>query len=892
VRATVENGQPCGLTADFFPEIESNLKRTQEKIKDLVETQALAELRNYADNPALALKSYLFTDATADLFARWLDALAELSNNRGTARALAGLRGVGKSHMLAAFGALAAFPELRSTIGETHVSTSARRLLSYRYKVAHVERGTRATLHEELSVALGGDEETWKTEPSKMLSFAASMSETPLVVIVDTAFEREARVERDDGPLLSELASTARLQNIFVALALDDDIAGADKANVSLSGSFQIDYLDPEHLYRITDVHLFQKNEQSRAALHEMYVTLRTLVPGFNWSEQRFASIYPMHPLIAEVASAVRLYVPTFAFLPFASAAGAHAVNRPALSLVVLDEVFDRTERDLRRTEKLNAALAAYDHLAKHSLAQIPIMQRLQAKLILKGLFILSLDGRGATARELGAAMLLYDEQQPAAAIERLAHMLAVFAEAAPSGSLLKNEEAGETRYSFKIDVPEIFSAASAALTEHAAEDIAEDVEAAKATPYIVTLSDEELARWSSRLTGRALPASLADADARDGVRGALAQWLQTWHAESPLDDFDALPDEGLTTRVWNLAATVRKSFGHVAETIAATLAKTISLEEGLERIAFAFDNSPDEFKRHSEMLAQLKSFMRALPQRERRRAYLSLAEPTNVEAIESARRELLVMTEDVHSLFEAEASERFNLLWQEFHTRYSKHYVNLHDGTLRDEARRTAIEELTRSDDWREFESLSQLPIVNRRYWAEAAKLLELARRAECQLHAEKLLEEQPVCACRFRLRMAYTLVHLPQDLAEIVERGRASYRRTLEFLSAPLAIALDALARKDDLDGETMAHARSLSGAFAQGTGPANFTPLDVRLLESALARMTTPPPVRVRLPVNDYGLLTRDEFRARLNQWLDDLPSEPALVEVVERDGDHDG
>ncbi|HYJ47289.1 MAG TPA: hypothetical protein VEV81_11820, partial [Pyrinomonadaceae bacterium] len=383
----------------------------------MVEAQALAELQNFAENPSRALKSYLFTDATSDLFARWLDALAELSHNKGTARALAGLRGVGKSHMLAAFGALAASPELRSTVKDSHVLTSARRLLSYRYKVAHVERGTRQTLHEELSVALGGDEQSWKNEPSKMLSFAAGMSETPLVVIVDTAFERENRVDRDDGPLLSELASTAKLQNVFVALALDDDIAGADGVNASLAGEFQIDYLDPEHLYKITDVHLFQKDDSSRAALHELYTTLRTLVPGFNWSEPRFASIYPMHPLIAEMAPAVRLYVPNFAFLPFASAAGAHAVNRPALSLVVLDEVFDRTERELRLAESLKNALAAYDHLAKNAVAQIPIMQRLQAKLLLKGLFILSLDGRGATARELGAAMLLYDEQHPAAAI-------------------------------------------------------------------------------------------------------------------------------------------------------------------------------------------------------------------------------------------------------------------------------------------------------------------------------------------------------------------------------------------------------------------------------------------------------------------------------------------
>jgi hypothetical protein len=865
------------------------LKRVQEKIKDLVEAQALAELQNYADNPARALASYFFTDATSDLFARWLDALAELSHKQGTARALAGLRGVGKSHMLAAFGALAALPHLRSSIKETHVATSARRLLSYRYKVAHVERGTRPTLHEELSAALGGDLETWKKEPSKMLSFAASMSDTPLVLIVDTAFEREARVERDDGALLGELASTAKLQNIFIALALDDDIASADGANVSLSGEFQIDYLDPEHLYRITDVHLFQKNDQSRAALREMHTTLRTLVPGFNWSEPRFSAIYPMHPLIAEVASAVRQYVPTFAFLPFASAAGAHAVNRPSLSLVVLDEVFDRTEKDLRRAEKLKDAIAAYDHLAKHAVSQIPIMQRLQAKLLLKGLFILSLDGRGATARELGAAMLLYDEQQPAAAIERIANMLNTFAETAPPGSLLKTVDDSDARYRFSIDVPESISNTSVATPEPVVEETA--APPASVPSPAVTLRDEELAKWASLLTEQALPDSIAEPDARDAVRASLAEWQKTWRAENPLKDFDMLPDEGLTTRVWNLAAAVRKSFGHAADAIEATLARTFSLEEGLERVAFAFNNAPEQLARTREQLAQLKSFVQGLPERERARAYLSLAEPTGVDEIESARRELLAIAQDVHNLMDAESVKRFNLLWHEFHTRYSEYYAKLHDETLRDSARLQTIEEMTHTDEWREFESLSQLQIVNRRYREEANALLERARASACELPAREMLKDHAICACRFRLTMASTLMRLPQDLAELIERGLAAHRRTLLFLSTPLAIALDALARKSG-DDEMASRARLLSGAFAQGTGPAHFNPADVRLIENALERMTTPPPVRLHLPVSDYGLLTRDELRARLNQWLDDLPNEPALVEVVERDGNDGG
>jgi hypothetical protein len=865
------------------------LKRVQEKIKDLVEAQALAELQNYADNPARALASYFFTDATSDLFARWLDALAELSHNQGTARALAGLRGVGKSHMLAAFGALAAFPDLRSSVKDTHVATSARRLLSYRYKVAHVERGTRPTLHEELSAALGGDLETWKTEPSKMLSFAASMSDTPLLLIVDTAFEREARVERDDGALLSELASTAKLQNIFIALALDDDISGADGANVSLSGEFQIDYLDPEHLYRITDVHLFQKNDQSRAALREMHTTLRTLVPGFNWSEPRFSAIYPMHPLIAEIASAVRQYVPTFAFLPFASAAGAHAANRPSLSLVVLDEVFDRTEKDLRHAETLEDALAAYDHLAKHAVAQIPIMQRLQAKLLLKGLFILSLDGRGATARELGAAMLLYDEQHPDAAIERIANMLDTFAEAAPHGSLLKTIDESGARYRFSIDIPEGINVTSASTTEPVAEET--DASTPSQTSPAVTLRDAELAGWAKLLTGHALPDTIAEADARDAVRASLGEWQKTWRAESPLKDFEMLPDEGLTTRIWNLAAAVRKSLGHAADAIEATLARTISLEEGLERVAFAFNNSTEQLERAREQLAQLKRFVQELPAREVRRAYLSLAEPTGVDEIESARRELLAIAEDVHSLLDTESVKRFNLLWHEFHTRYSEYYAKLHDETLRDDARLRIIEERTHTDEWREFESLSQLQIVNRRYWEEAGVLLERARVSECELPAREILKDHAICACRFRLSMASTITRLPQDLSELIERGLSAHRRTLLFLSTPLAIALDALARKSG-DDETAGRARSLSGAFAQGTGPAHFNPSDVRLIESALERMTTPPPVRLHLPVSDYGLLTRDELRARLNQWLDDLPNEPALVEVVERDGNDGG
>ena len=1188
-----------------------------------------AGVQNFADDPRRALASYLFTDATSDLFARWLDTLADLPPNRGAARALAGPRGVGKSHMLAAFSAIVANQELRPRVADPHVATSAERLLTRKYKVARVQRGTYPTLQEEIAAALEGDFEAWKAEPERMLAYSADMAGSGLVLIIDTAFEREARVDRDDGPLLSQLVEVAQNQSIFIGLALDDDIAGADGANVGLSGTFQIDYLDPEHLYRITDVHLFQKNEQSRAALHEMYMTLRKLVPGFNWSEPRFASVYPMHPLIADVAAAIRLYVPAFAFLPFASAAGALAANRPALSLVVLDEMFDRTETDLRRAEDLKDAFKAYDHLERYGISQIPVMQRLQARLVLKGLFILSLDGRGATARELGAAMLLYDEQHPEAAIERIENMLSSFSSLAPDDSLAKTVEQGETRYRFSIDASAGFNTALAAAAEQVATDgkplgdllqtlgrarfedwpftsteaneqatsrstdfgilwrgtarpgritwqhndapaqpdsvgmskydwevlmlapaaakkrsddddeassaqgesnepsaggastfsiwkpaeltseeteslrrlvalradtelLAKFNETARAAERIHTalveriwtriymddgvfllnqkareftdearaantlsealsfmlapaleetypqhpvftetpgesdlatlvsglfgganqldegvqelarlfaaplglvtatssagdlssaytletgdqilknpairevlaLSDEadgstvsldevygrlrgapfgflrdtqqlilaslvagrrielvtsggdrigsrtlshgvkweevagiarvatlslgaqELTEWAALLTGSSVPGSIAEPERREAVRQALAVWLDTWRADNPLAKFDVLPDEGLTTRVWNLAASVRKSFGVAAGAIEDALTETVSLEEGLQRVADAFQLSPEQFARNRQHLAQLASFIKELPRREERRAYLVLADLTGVDEIESARRELLTIANDVHNLLDAESVNRFELLWREFHARYTEHYAQAHDQVLREPLHRRRAEELTRTDDWQEFELLSGIKIFNRRYWEEANQLLERARRARCELPVRPQLESRPLCACGFRLMSASALSQLPQELADTVARGREAYRRTLLFMNTPLAIALDALARRDEATvGE---RARSLSGTFAQSAAPAHFSAADIDLIKDAIEHIETPPPVRLRLPGSDYGLLTRDELRARLNQWLDDLPSEPALVEVVD-------
>lgn len=959
-------------------------------------------------------------------------------------------------------------------------------------------------------------------------------------------------------------------------------------------------------------------------------------MPGFNWSEPRFSAVYPVHPLVADTTAAVRQYMPTFAFLPFVAAASVRAVGRPALSLVLLDEVFDTAEGDLRKAADLKSAFAAFDELATNGAARLPVMQRLEAKLVLKALFILSLDGRGASGRELCAALLLSDEGDPNAVVQRIEGMLALLAQSAPPGALHKSQDSTEARFRLPVSASAQFDSALAAsagrlpdadvvisdllriiargrfadwplVDEGDAKQIAADFyipwrgqkrrgrllwhsvdiqpapvsdplhydhqtdyqtdcqirvlapgsvkdsagaeafevrqtspqdlpqaarlpggvqpdapisitwqpaaltaeesgdlrrlaalrtdqtlwiefdETARAATaklaaqaeriwmriYVddgalitgdtrrpwtdearraVTLSDalaaicaelfegrypqhpsfrrplsepevaslvngffggahtidadvqelaegfaaplglaklrgdawtpetgdevlerpwarevlaltdaasgdvvpfdqvyralgqapygllgdaqrlvlaalvaqrrielvtstgdhisrpaldrsvrwkdvtgvcraaailhnhEELTAWARLLTGRATLVSIADSAGRETVREALAGWLDTWRAAEVLRRFDQMPDEALTTRVWNLAARVRRQFGATADAAEAALIETIPLEEGLQRVADAFMDSPEAFMQGTQQLAELTHFISELDERRRARLYLASAEPTVVEQIEHARRELLRITDDPHSLFDVEQCRRFDLLWGEFRTRYVEHYAELHDRAVNSTSHTDALSELLASDEWHEFEALSGLTILNRQPWMRAENLLARAGHANCDLPVRQLLADRPRCFCSFRLTQADLSTRTVQKIEETMQLGRTAYRRTLALLGKDLAHALDRLAREPSV-ANVSERARTLSAAWMEaGTGPPTLTQTDVELIKQALGAVGSPAPVRVHLPADTYGLLTRDELHARLAQLIADLPAGPTLVEVA--------
>jgi hypothetical protein len=394
----------------------------------------------------------------------------------------------------------------------------------------------------------------------------------------------------------------------------------------------------------------------------------------------------------------------------------------------------------------------------------------------------------------------------------------------------------------------------------------------------------EELTTWARLLTNDPTLPSIADAGARESVRSALTEWLAAWRAETVLREFDALPDAGLTTRAWDLAAAVRRTFGAAADAVADALAGNLSLEEGLQRVADIFGDAPEQLAHRAEQLAALRTYTAGIVRRESARAYLSAAELTSLEVVESARRELLLIADDPHSLFDPARTERFELLWQEFQAHYIEHYADVHAravGNARDHA---SLDEFTRTPEWRDFEALAGLPFVAPQLWQEAASLVAEVRNARCDLPVAAILARHPRCACGFRLARSAQFLEAATLLAEITERGRAAYRRTLALFHAHLTHALNGLAGAAS-DAETASRAYALAHLFVQRQSPALLTQADVRLITRALEQTPTPLPFRVTLPEGvRRGLVTREELAARWQQWFDELPHDAALVEIM--------
>lgn len=1185
------------------------MKRIQEKVKDIVDVRPYTNLLDYYSDPLQTLSAYHFTDATADMMATWLDKVSDVQMQNGMAIALAGYRGVGKSHYLATFGAIIANSELRSRISDQHVASSAQRLKRRRYMVANVRRGTHPTIIEEfkegLAKVLEVNVETLSDSLPVLLKTASEKAaDLPFVVIIDTAFERSSRVSRDDGGFLGEVARISKDLNIFVGVALDDDISGADGVNASIAQNYQIEFLDQEHLYKIVDTHIFPKYRHLQPLIQDIYGYFREVIPGFRWSEQRFRSLYPLHPMILENAPFVRFYVPDFALLGFASEAGGKILGRPANSLIALDEVFDSVETSLRKIDVLEEAFQIYDRLNTEIVGQIPVMQRLQAKLILKALLLLSLDGNGTTAAEISAAMLIYDENDPQKAIKNVEDLLGTFYNALPEG-IVKTIEAGrEIRYSLKAEnkdnlnnilaeeaknvppavipkilrrfarerftdwlisddqteadwmdthvdwrgglrrgrltwkfanriiqntnsptssdyldweviiksprnatseietdddsvghpkvfwqpaalakdeadtilryyvlltntslreqfgeqlhaaghahtiaveriwnrlfidegnlviegldynfteearaaqsiseifsimleplfethyplhpffaetlgmievsaiVNDLFSGARinlpetqklaetfalplglvtlhesgyvpekeenlvnlpliqeilALLNENKSETVSlktiykrlkqppfgivreaqhliltalvaqrqiefvtskgdrinrrsldlkiiwDDIEGI-AKPAGIIYGSERLIQWAKILTGVDLLRSIEMPDGREEVKAALEVWLKDWKSARTLERFTELPDEILNTKIWRIAANSEKTFGAVATIVSAILEKTVSLDEGLHRIADSFSDSENEFFARTKDLVILEDFISGIGRRDIIRSYLAVCETTEDEKTEYFREKLLPLIEESYSNPNESLNREMQNYWQSFHTHFSEYFAEKHEVVMKSHILQEQFDAILKSDEWWEFENLSRISLFPQKSWLEAQKICRQLKELDCRFDVREMLKTHPFCACTFNLQKLQEWENLPHILSEKIRHGREIYRKLLKMLSNTLIPMLNNMGA-NSTDIEIKNTSMKLASILAENGEIPPLTNIELVILQRLFENMFQTPRLAVNFPQNQT-FVNREEIRLKINSWLDEMPNEPVLLKV---------
>jgi hypothetical protein len=1129
------------------------MKRLEEKVKDIVEVRASVGLTDFLADPAATLGGYHFTDITADLMAKWISQIADTRKGRGAAFALAGFRGVGKSHFLATLGAIVGQPELRSKISDSHVMATAQQLSRRHGVVAYLKRGSSESLLGELKIAISSvtGVPTGSLSDSFdqiLLAAANKVGDTPFVLLIDTAYGRETRVTRDDGASLSQIAAAAIAQGVFVGIALDDDIAGADGLNSSIASNFTIDYLDQEHLYKIVDKHVFPKHEIMRPVLHDIYETYRAALPGFRWSEHRFSSLYPMHPAILEIAPFVRLYLQEFALLGFAVEAGIRILGRPANSVIGLDEVFDNVESRLRRSNELKDAFAAYDALDRNVVAKVPALKRLEAKLILKGLFLLSLNGEGVTATELSASMLIFDDADRTAGVTNVWTVLQSFAESMPEAIRKSEHPDREAKYGFKIagggedlstsldeaiasvstdtvemilrrQTAEKFSdfdisddgssiwatshivwrggirpgeiiwqsggvpsevaddngnwkvyirynsplgsenaslrwpacewvlgeltvddvntirkyhllqtdtalresfrdAASTAihahsiavgkiwqrifledsrlvtggseykfseearvsnnlaqlftpmledqlekqfpshprfadvlgtrevslLTEHlfrgagtgpeiqklaenfalplslvyeqdgvlvphSAEELAnipaieqitglagrkdndvvdlseiqkrmsgapfgltpeaqhlilgalvaqrlfefvtssgnrinhrsldlqiiwEDI-VGLARPSAEMYSGEQLLNWAVLLTGDRSLRSLRISDAQLRVIEVLGQWLVEWQKNSVVERFDALPDENLNSRIWRIAANVKKTFGVVAESIDGLLQDKVEVDNCLQTIADAFADSEDEFESKKRDLDSLRQCVDRLTERNSINSYLALCEPTGDAEIEEMRCAL--MEELSTSYFDGKNDTELSERWLDFKMRYAEMYAEKHGAAVSSSEKRAKLDEFFSTDLWASFAELSAIPWFGRHDMEVAMETIRELRSADCGANVEEMLAAQPFCACSFKLKSvtdADTLIH---DLESTVTKGMEYFRQ--KFL-ADTAVSIELNGASKNQSGDALSKLKELGPFLESNKAFPKLNASELHLLKSITQKL----------------------------------------------------
>ena len=273
------------------------------------------------------------------------------------------------------------------------------------------------------------------------------------------------------------------------------------------------------------------------------------------------------------------------------------------------------------------------------------------------------------------------------------------------------------------------------------------------AKPSSVLYGNNRLTAWARILTGSDVFQSIDLPEDNKAVRDTLENWLADWKSARVLERFNELPSEILNTKIWRLWIRAKKTFGTVAETISTILDNSISLEEGLYRIADAFSDSEKEFFVCTKDLVVLEDFINGVEIREKVWAYLAVCETTQDEKTEYFRAKLSDIVEESYTNPNEILNREMENLWQTFRPRFAEHFALQHDLIMKSHHLQAQFDEILQSDEWWEFENLSRLTVFQQVHRQEVQKIRRQFRELDCRFDVREMLKTHPFCACSFNL-------------------------------------------------------------------------------------------------------------------------------------------
>ncbi|HQR38401.1 MAG TPA: DUF6079 family protein [Blastocatellia bacterium] len=1235
------------------------------QIKAYVEVEPYDEISpGRGTEPAALAGSVL----VAEDFGRALARLAESAvGATASARVLSGPHGVGKSTLLALIHAIASEPATFSRSPHQDVRSASGLFAELKVVpvfidpsddpssdfASAVRKGFVAAANSASRVGISAadwDGACAAPDPADQ-ALALLPSGVRLLLLVDGASSWIRSVERDvaRGAMgsLAVIADRAQQEPVSLIIALDEEtLDGGSGLALPLLRSCQVEYLPAVVLFQACDRHLFKKAARQRAELGNLYNELKSSSPAFRWTREEFVGMYPLHPATVEVASALSRYAPSFSFLRFASAAGNRAKGRRELSLIVLDELFDTCEYELRKEADLADVFEIYDDFVNNVVPRLTDSQhRFWAKLVLKGLFLCSLSGRAVSAAELADTMMLRDESNPQTGARTVQSILTNFEERAAQRFTIEGEgdsrtyrlptaadksgsrvvatlaqEIGEddprladmlvrlgaSRFpdwpvidpdaggraeleipwrgtwrrgllSYRIPVElavipplkEDYPPSAAEIrmefdgTTGSGEDgsDANDVETEPATerrtvrftpaesicefdwevqlvplgapvelrdgPTTLVLwipgepDDDDLGvlrrltvlrsddprleaagvdrealaadveaegglvfhrlylekgrfvgpDWELRsaeqaarettigLLARVLEAPISErfpehplftgeldeaavhllieklfvggagtpnvqqaaatlaaplglAEAADGgqyrfnpngetalahsfnveplrlaeaagdtgvpleafyqalrrepfglqriaqrlilaglvgsgrlkligpdceltaiglstagdlqgythmcraglavypnetllewarlvsevddlddlvtaegrqlVRQALESWLDRWHDMDLKARFNEVPDEAATRRTWQLISASKQYFDTTARSVESVLIEEISLEEGIGRIVTTFAAKPAIYQRATRDLKMLTSFVEWVPYYSEAKEYILSADRTPEPSIEAERAELIDFITAPHRLLEETKRRRFETVYESFQQHYADYYTSSHDLHVGSRADFDALSAYLDSETWARFELLSQVRVVNSRYYQFALEFVSAIRDLSCDLPTRELLHDRPLCLCGFRLGNTDGVARMCERLRMIVEQGTTEHIQTIRQFRQTILIGM----RTMDADAAYADASVPLISLLSGGEKIPEITPSTVELINNCVAGQPAPVVVSVP-PALEPGLaITKQDLRMRLMAWLEELPGDDGVVFEVSR------